>query len=160
MAPHGVFPAAGEDRWVAIACRDDRDWAALCRVTGLDGRPSLSDRLREAGAIEQELAGWTRERDRWAIAAELQAAGVPASPVEDLGDLLGRDTAMQADYREVALPSGVTALVQEEPLVWDGERLPIRRAPLWGEHTAEVLAGELGLTDDEMAALAARNVFF
>ena len=29
-APHGVYPAAGEDRWVAIACRTDDQWRALC----------------------------------------------------------------------------------------------------------------------------------
>ena len=29
MAPHGVYPSAGDDRWVAIACRDDADWRAL-----------------------------------------------------------------------------------------------------------------------------------
>ena len=32
MAPHGIYPATGEDHWVAIACRDDDDWAALGRV--------------------------------------------------------------------------------------------------------------------------------
>ena len=26
MCPHGVFPAIGEDRWVAIACQDDMAW--------------------------------------------------------------------------------------------------------------------------------------
>src|SRR5205823_8139695 len=26
MAPHGVYPSAGDDQWVAIACRDDADW--------------------------------------------------------------------------------------------------------------------------------------
>src|SRR5207302_801672 len=26
MAPHGIYPAAGDDQWVALACRDDRDW--------------------------------------------------------------------------------------------------------------------------------------
>ncbi|MDH4148751.1 MAG: CoA transferase, partial [Acidimicrobiia bacterium] len=30
MAPHGVYRSAGDDRWVAIAVRDQRDWGALC----------------------------------------------------------------------------------------------------------------------------------
>ncbi len=160
MAPHGVFPSAGEDRWIAIACRDDADWQKLCDVTGLRGPATLAGRLGEIDRIEAELSGWTRTRENWEAAAILQAAGVPASAVEDLGELMGRDTAMNRDYREVALPSGVTAIVQEEPLLWDGERLPIRRAPMWGEHTAEILSGELGLSDEEIAELAAKNVLF
>jgi crotonobetainyl-CoA:carnitine CoA-transferase CaiB-like acyl-CoA transferase len=35
MAPHGVFPAAGTDRWVAIAVRNDHEWQRLCRRTPL-----------------------------------------------------------------------------------------------------------------------------
>ena len=34
MSPHAAFPAAGHDRWVAVACRDDADWGALLDVSG------------------------------------------------------------------------------------------------------------------------------
>jgi benzylsuccinate CoA-transferase BbsF subunit len=30
MHPHGVYRCEGDDRWVAIAVRDDADWRALC----------------------------------------------------------------------------------------------------------------------------------
>ena len=46
MAPHGVYPAAGDDRWVAVACQDDAAWPALCRVLGRDDL-----------AADRELAG-------------------------------------------------------------------------------------------------------
>ena len=36
MAPHGVYPARGTDRWVAIAVRDDDEWKRLCRAARLD----------------------------------------------------------------------------------------------------------------------------
>ena len=32
MAPHGVYPAAGDDEWIAVAARDDGDWRRLCDV--------------------------------------------------------------------------------------------------------------------------------
>ncbi|MCB9485829.1 MAG: CoA transferase [Thermoflexaceae bacterium] len=159
MAPHGVYRAAGEDRWVAVACRGPEDWGALCGVAGLEGLRVL-DRFDDVDAVEQILEGWTSERDRWEGAALLQAAGVPASAVEDLGDLLGPDEAMADSYRAMALPAGVTALVQEEPILWDGERLPLVRALMWSEHTYEVLQGELGLSDEAVAELAAKNVLF
>ena len=84
----------------------------------------------------------------------------PASPVEDLSELLGRDTAMNRDYRELPLPSGVTATVQEEPIVWDGDRLPLMRAPLWDEHTYEVLQEQLGMSAEEVAELVNKNVLY
>jgi crotonobetainyl-CoA:carnitine CoA-transferase CaiB-like acyl-CoA transferase len=159
MVPHGVFPSLGEERWVAIACRDDDDFERLHRVTGIAGPAALEHRLRVADIIEAELGEWTRERDNWDAAALLQRAGVPASPVEDLGELLGRDEAMNRDYRELPLPSGVSAMVQEEPILWDGERLPMRRAPLWGEHTTEILEAA-GYSTEEIAEFAAKEIFF
>jgi crotonobetainyl-CoA:carnitine CoA-transferase CaiB-like acyl-CoA transferase len=160
MAPHGVYPAAGDDRWIAIACRDDADWARLQAVTGVSGPADVASRLASADAIDAALAAWTRTRDAWVAAATLQAAGVPASPVEDLADLLGRDTAMNADYAEVPVGDGVTAVLQHEPVLWDGVRLPVRAAPTWGEHSDAILRGELGLGDEEIAELAAKGVFY
>src|SRR3546814_1635217 len=32
VAPHGVYPVAGADRWIAIAATDDRHWTALVEV--------------------------------------------------------------------------------------------------------------------------------
>ena len=34
MAPHGIYPCLGDDRWVAVACRHDEDWAHLVDVIG------------------------------------------------------------------------------------------------------------------------------
>jgi crotonobetainyl-CoA:carnitine CoA-transferase CaiB-like acyl-CoA transferase len=160
MVPHGVYPSAGNDRWVAIACRDDADWARLSEVTGVSGPADLAGRLATVDVIEAQLSEWTRSRDNWDAAARLQRVGVPASPVEDLSELLGRDTAMNRDYRMLDLPSGVTAAVQEEPILWDGERLPMTRAPLWDEHTIDILVNELGISDEEVADLVTRNVLF
>ena len=67
---------------------------------------------------------------------------------------------MKASYREVPLPSGVTAMVQEQPITWDGDRLPMRRAPLWSEHTDSILRDELGYGDEEIAGFAANDVLF
>ena len=35
MAPHGIYRCKGDDRWAAIAVRNDDDWTAMCEVMGL-----------------------------------------------------------------------------------------------------------------------------
>lgn len=163
-APHGVFPCAGEDRWIAIAVRDGAEWQALCRELGLAGlaaRPDLEDtagRQAAADEIEAAVAAATADRDAWALAAALQAAGVPASPVEDVGDLVERDPMHRGFLEEIDHPAGVSMLLQHQPFTWNGGRLPLRRAPLMGEHTAAVLEELLGLDGDEIAGLAAEGV--
>lgn len=95
----GVYPAAGDGRWVAISIRHDRDWEAVTQVLsaahitvrcgrewpagfaeaqgaierGAAGRDAVDDR-----AIRARIAAWTRPRDAADIVATLQAAGVPA----------------------------------------------------------------------------------
>lgn len=36
FAPHGVYPVAGEDKWIAIVCRTDDDWRRFCAAVGRD----------------------------------------------------------------------------------------------------------------------------
>jgi benzylsuccinate CoA-transferase BbsF subunit len=133
--PHGIFPAAGDDRWVAIACRDEAERARLAAVIG-----------------PEPLEAWTRARTREAIVAALREAGVPVSGVEDVRDhLTGSVTSGQ--WATFDLPSGITAKAIHQPFTWDGERLPLRRSPLWMEHTYDVLVGELGVDPEQFAAL-------
>ncbi len=162
--PEGVYPclddrpadlSSGEidgDRWVAVSCRDDADRRALATVVGADP---------EGDDLARRLAAWAAARDVWAATAALQAVGVPASPVETLRDLLFADKGAAAMFHPVDLGDGLSALVREEPILWDGERLPIRmRAPVWFEHTEEVLCGELGVPDEEFGQLIADGVLF
>ena len=58
------------------------------------------------------------------------------------------------------LPSGVSALSCTSRSSWDGERLPLRRAPLWMEHTYDVLVDELGLDPGRFAELIEAKVLW
>jgi crotonobetainyl-CoA:carnitine CoA-transferase CaiB-like acyl-CoA transferase len=90
--PHGAFPCADEgdvgDRWIAIAAWTDDEWATLAGVIGLDD-PALATFATRAARIDEveALVGvWTAGRTRIEIAEQLQALGLEAVPVEDLGD--------------------------------------------------------------------------
>ncbi len=96
--PHGAFPCANEtdsngailgDRWVAIACWTDDEWASLAAIIGIDD-PSLATfdaRLARVNDVEALVGAWTVTRRRIKIAEHLQARGLEAVPVLDHGDI-------------------------------------------------------------------------
>ncbi|MDX2170838.1 MAG: CoA transferase [Deltaproteobacteria bacterium] len=93
-APHGVFPCAGQDRWIAIAIHDDADWQRLVRAMGAPdwataaALQTLDGRLAALDELEAAVAAWTRPQEASVLAAALQAAGVDAAAVADMQDLL------------------------------------------------------------------------
>jgi len=88
MAPHGVYPCSGDDAWIAVACRDDRDWRALCGVVdGLQPRDSLAQRVAQHDEIDAAIERWTGPRSKKEAAELLQAVGVPAGPINVTPDM-------------------------------------------------------------------------
>jgi crotonobetainyl-CoA:carnitine CoA-transferase CaiB-like acyl-CoA transferase len=79
----GLYPAAGEDRWLAVSVQDATQHAALAAIV-----PGVSQAPGAVEHTEAALAAWSRERDAADAAAELQAAGIAAGPVLDARDLL------------------------------------------------------------------------
>jgi crotonobetainyl-CoA:carnitine CoA-transferase CaiB-like acyl-CoA transferase len=163
MAPHGVFPCRGDERWIAIAVTSDEAWRALCAVMGraalaTDGRfATATDRTHHEDALEAIIGAWTRERDAVALMEELQAHGVAAGVVQDARDLVENDPHLRARgyWERVEHPvagafdhEGVVARLSDTPgSVWQA-------APTLGQHTRAILAGLLGLTDAEVAHYA------
>jgi crotonobetainyl-CoA:carnitine CoA-transferase CaiB-like acyl-CoA transferase len=74
-SPHGMFPTVGEDRWVAIAVREDAEFRALCDLLE---RPDLLSRRGMRDEVDAALASWTRERDGRKVEEALQARGIAA----------------------------------------------------------------------------------
>jgi crotonobetainyl-CoA:carnitine CoA-transferase CaiB-like acyl-CoA transferase len=165
LAPHDAFPCAGEDRWMVIACPDDETWRRLVSATGVevldDERFStLAGRLAHADAVKAALSGWTRGRDKHEASDLLQAAGVPAAPVNSGADVW-RDPLLRSlgFIQEMAHPAAGVA--EYAGLAYRLSRTPgaIRSpAPCFAEHTYEVLGGLIGLTRAEIDALVDAGV--
>ena len=92
-APCNAYPCRGEDEWIAVAAGTAGEWESLCRELG---RPELASDPRFSSAaarkaneneLDRIVSGWCRDRDRWAAAEALQAAGVPAFPSVSSADL-------------------------------------------------------------------------
>ena len=153
LAPHGVYPASGEDRWLAFAAEDDAQWQELCRIAA---RPEwLTDpryatnaaRKAHEDALDAAIAEWTRTQPRDELAERLAAAGLPAAPVLTPGELPG-----DASFRERGV---VAEVAHPEAGVWPYVVVPYRLtetplrvtapAPCLGEHSAQVLARLAGV---------------
>lgn len=110
MAPHGVYLCAGDDAWIALACRDDDDWRALCGIVdGLQHDADLAARSANHDDIDSTIARWTSRRSKEAAAATLQTAGVPAGPINVTPDMTADP---QIRYRRFFVPieSGPTPM--------------------------------------------------
>jgi crotonobetainyl-CoA:carnitine CoA-transferase CaiB-like acyl-CoA transferase len=158
-APHGVFPALGDDQWIAITIETDEQWARLRDEVGLEewANPTydtVAGRMADRDVIEAQLAGCTAQFPAIGLMRRLQRAGVPAGaaylPVQCLADV---HFAERGAFRTVIHPAmGAMRMegvpIQAEHLRWDAAR----PAPLFGQHTGEVLHEWLGLDDTAVAA--------
>ena len=165
MAPHGVFPVKGNDRWVAIAVPNDAEFGILCEALGVPGMArdpryaSSAARLVNVDPLEQEIAELTRQFEREELAAKLVARNLCAGSVYSAFDLVNDSAFAQ---------SGMMVKLHHKEC---GERptptLPVRfsqleprykPAPLAGEHTDEILRELLDMSDGEIDALREEKV--
>ena len=158
MAPHGVYPCAGDDQWVAVACPGDAEWQALCGVVaGLDATADLATRQVHHDQIDASVGAWTRRYSKADAAAKLQAAGVPAGPVNTTPDMTA-DPQTRARGFFVPLEPGPTPM-PGNPIKMPGatpdDWTPCPR--LGGDNRA-VLEEWLGYDDDRIDALERAGV--
>ena len=153
LAPQGVYPCEGDDEWIALACRDDADWQALCQV--VDALPLDADvttRLAIHDEIDETISRWTSGRSKHAAAEALQALGVPAGPVNVTPDMTA-DAQVQARGFFVPIEPGPTPM-PGNPIKMDGigsdDWTP---CPRLGADNATVLKGWLGYDDERIKAL-------
>ncbi|MGX1669386.1 CoA transferase [Streptomyces sp. NPDC055400] len=160
--PHGVYPAAGDDRWVAVSVTDDAQWRALAELAELPGREDdLAERRTREDGIDSALAEWTRGHDPHALAALLQSAGIGAAVVATGQDLVDADEHLAARGFYPVLDHPLAGPIRHEGIVARLAATPgalTAPAPLLGQHTREVLHELLGLGEDRLDALAAEGV--
>ena len=166
-APHGVYPARGEDQWVAIAVFGDEDWRGLLRAIGepewaADPRfATQPERHTHQDELDALLSDWTSARDKHEVMHLLQSHGVPAGAVQDARDLNEGDPqiADRGLFFELDHPVIGPARFEGTPIRFsDVEDDTWRSAPLLGEDNSYVFTELLGMPADEVAELAADGV--
>jgi benzylsuccinate CoA-transferase BbsF subunit len=162
MSPHGVYPAKGDDRWIAIACANDEQWKSLAGLIGCPERSALTlaARVSQRDELDQVVATWTSSREIAEIEATLVAAGVPVHGAQNSPECWA-DPQLHARHHFVTLEHQVCG-----PIVVEGSRMRLSRtparieraAPALGQDTYEVLTEVFGMSDERVGDLFAREI--
>ena len=154
-------PASGDDCWVAVACRSDKDWQGLCATMqrpelATDPRfTTLAGRLKHSSELDQEVSRWTASRENSEVEQILQEHQIPAHAVHDSAGFCADPQIAHMGHLVEVEHSGIG------PLILEGPRTVLSRtpaeiqgpAPLVGEHSHQILQEILGYDEDRITEL-------
>ncbi len=149
-----VFPAQGDDEWLAVSVRDD---AQLQRLLAHIGAAQASGTAEAAHAA---LAAWCREHPPAQAAAALQALGIAAGPVNNARDLICDPHLVERGFCEdVDFGSAGKRPLIGRPYLWPQVDVAVRgRAPRFGADNDYVLRELLGMDDARVQSLREAQV--
>jgi len=160
-APHGCFPARGEDAWVTISIGSDDQWRALVEVMGHPHWASGEEfstplgRYRNRERLNELIAKWTTTQDKDELGRELQLRGIPAAPVRAPAEQLD-DPQLKATgfFQQVEHKYAGRHPYPSLPIRIDGSYPRINRVgPMLGEDNHYVFTQLLGLDQAELDRL-------
>jgi crotonobetainyl-CoA:carnitine CoA-transferase CaiB-like acyl-CoA transferase len=162
-APANLFRC--KNGWIALFVTQNH-WPILLKAW--DGHdPALDDpkwinsnlRRQHADYINAEVTSFTMRYAKEDLAEMMQKNGIPGLPVNSPSDFM-KDPHIEARgfFSAVTHPVLGTFLQAGNSFLVDGARTAPSPAPLLGQHNAEVYCGELGLSANELAALAAEKI--
>ncbi len=164
IVPYQAF--ATRDGYLILAIGNDGQFRRFCEVAGrpdLAGDPRFAtnsgrvDHRAELVPVLEEIIG-SRTSASWL--ADLEPAGVPCGPINDLAQVFADPQVEHRRMRvEVAHPLAGRAEVVASPIKLSATPVvPPAPAPALGQHTGEVLAGLLGLDQRELAVLRQQGI--
>ena len=147
LVPYQEFPVA--DGRIIIATGNDAQYVKLC---GLLGAPQLAEdpaykdnkgRVGHRAELVGKLCALTSKFKREDLLDKLEAAGIPAGPINDLQQVFADPQVvhrgMRLELKSPAAKGGVIPGIRT-PIVLDGAPTASERpSPRLGEHTAEIL---------------------
>ncbi len=170
MAPHGCYRCNGDDKWIAIAVRDDRDWQQLCKALG---SPSFIDDERFKDSVsrwhykeelDQWLGGVFSKMDHREAMSLLQSYQVPSGAVLNIEEMVN-DPHLKARgfFTEVPYPAAEDMHYKSFGARFKLSKTPIsiyRRVPCYGENNKEVWVDIVGIEEARLRSLVQRGIVF
>jgi formyl-CoA transferase len=167
IPPVTAYPCKpfGPNDWAFMMPVTDAHFDALCTAVGMpellvDERFRDAPSRRENGdALYQKLSDWTGRYTKFEVMKILGEAGVPCSACLDTRELHHDPHLIERGFvKQLEHPvHGDVPLLGFAPQL-SASQVPIQRAPLLGEHTAEVLREELDLDAAALDRLRSEGV--
>ena len=163
-APQGVYPCAGDDRWLALSVADDDEWRSLVRALGSPEwavDPELASeagRRRRHDELDERLAGWSAGLAVDEAVAVCRAAGVAAGPLLDESGLVADPhLADRCWFRPNRGRDVDEILFPGHQWRWTGPPMRWDELNAMGNANDYVYRELLGKSDDDLARLAAER---
>ena len=164
VVPHNHYRAR-DGRWVAIACTNDRMFerlaTAMARPDLAAEFPTMGSRLQRRVELDELVQAWVASAEAPEVLARLDAAEVPCGLVASARDLFA-DPHVRARDNILEMPNplgGLLSMIGIVPRLTATPGRVDRLGPVEvGADNEEVYCGRLGLTRDELRALADRGV--
>ena len=164
-APFGVYRA--RDGHFALAVLNNKLFATLAALIGVPGFAQdarfATDELRRAheGELAAAIEAWAGQHSVAEVVAQLEAAGVPGSPLWTMAQALESEQGLARGLLSAVDDPRLPGLrVPTQPVKFGGSA-PNRTepAPALGQHTDELMAGLLQAGGERLAALRAAGLF-
>ena len=164
LSPYRTFKCR-DGQWIFIAGANDRFWQRLAPALGLaematDPRFAVNiERVKHRRELEAALEAAIAQHDREPLLKVLEDAGVPATPVNTVKQVMeDAQTAARSMIERVVHPRLGEIPVLGTPIKFSRMRAGVRRAaPQQGQHTDEILA-EYDYSTADIAALRTKKV--
>jgi formyl-CoA transferase len=139
-------------------------WGAICKVIGreewlTDPRYATPKaRLPHLSEIFDGIEQWTKTKTKFEAMDILNTHDIPCGPILSMKEIAEEPSLRKTGtVVEVDHPTRGKYLTVGNPIKMSDSPADVKRSPLLGEHTEEIL-GELGLGANEIAALRAEKV--
>ncbi len=169
-APHNVYPARGDDRWMVIVVSSDAEWKLLKQAMGSpewarDARfDTAASRWENRHELDTLVAEWTSQHDDLELARELQQQGITAGSCMTARDLVGnahlQERRFMWEFPNAQAPEVGSRIFAGRPYRDPGNPMSIRRAAGLGEDNEAILTDLAGLSSDEIKGLIQDEVVF
>jgi crotonobetainyl-CoA:carnitine CoA-transferase CaiB-like acyl-CoA transferase len=166
FAPHGIYPSKGEDQWVAIVCKTDDNFIALCDLMKRSELPRdarfkrASDRRKNASALDEIISNWTRELGPREAELLAQARSIPSHAVQNSRDFYADpQIAHRGHFVELPHPVYGKTIVEGPRAKLSRTPAQVRRAaPTLGQDNQYVLEKILGYREDQIDEIVGSGV--
>lgn len=163
-APHGAYICA-DGTSVVVECWSDAHWESLTNALGIEAPPQLATaeaRTADEASTDALVTAALARLDRPAALALLEEAAVPHAPVNSSRDIVEEPVLWRRGFwHDIEHPVIGHIPISRSPFRAVGvPQAEVRRPPLLGEHTDEVLADELGLDRQELERLTDDEVLY